>query len=233
MKKQKVVKFISKLWKEWRMTIFFIVFVIIPVKSSLADWNWVPTGSMNPTILEGDLIYVNKLAYGLRFPLTFYRLAKWSDPRRGDIVVCFSPEDESRLVKRIIAIPGDRIEMKNNVIFLNGQPLTYTKIDSKYAEQLASKLKNSSILATENLDGTSHPVMSVPSISAIRNFGPITVPKNSYFVMGDNRDNSRDSRYFGFVNRKAIIGEAKGVILSFDITDKFQPRLRRFFSSVD
>jgi signal peptidase I len=233
MKKQKVVKFISKLWKEWRITIFFVIFVIIPVKSSLADWNWVPTGSMNPTILEGDLIYVNKLAYGLRFPLTFYRLAKWSDPKRGDIVVCFSPEDESRLVKRIVAIPGDRVEMKNNVIFLNGRPLTYTKIDSKYAEQLTSKLKSHSILATENLDGTTHVVMSIPSISAIRNFGPITVPKDSYFVMGDNRDNSRDSRYFGFVNRKAIIGEAKGVILSFDITDKFQPRLRRFFSSVD
>jgi signal peptidase I len=233
MKKQKVVKFISKLWKEWRITIFFVIFVIIPVKSSLADWNWVPTGSMNPTILEGDLIYVNKLAYGLRFPLTFYRLAKWSDPKRGDIVVCFSPEDESRLVKRIVAIPGDRVEMKNNVIFLNGRPLTYTKIDSKYAEQLTSRLKNRSILATENLDGTRHPVMSVPSISAIRNFGPITVPQDKYFVMGDNRDNSRDSRYFGFVNRKAIIGEAKGVILSFDITDKFQPRLRRFFSSVD
>jgi signal peptidase I len=233
MKKQKITKFISRLWKEWRMTIFFIVFVVIPVKSSLADWNWVPTGSMNPTILEGDLIYVNKLAYGLRFPLTFYRLAKWSDPSRGDIVVCFSPEDETRLVKRIVAIPGDRIEMRNNVIFLNGQPLTYTKIDSKYAEQLASKLKNRSILATENLDGTIHPVMSVPAISAIRNFGPITVPKDSYFVMGDNRDNSKDSRYFGFVEREAIIGEAKGVILSFDITDKFQPRLRRFFSSVD
>jgi signal peptidase I len=233
MNKQKVVKFISKLWKEWRITIFFVIFVIIPVKSSLADWNWVPTGSMNPTILEGDLIYVNKLAYGLRFPLTFYRLAKWSDPKRGDIVVCFSPEDESRLVKRIVAIPGDRVEMKNNVIFLNGRPLTYTKIDSKYAEQLTSRLKNRSILATENLDGTRHPVMSVPSISAIRNFGPITVPQDKYFVMGDNRDNSRDSRYFGFVNRKAIIGEAKGVILSFDITDKFQPRLRRFFSSVD
>jgi len=233
MKKQKVAKFISRLWKEWRMTIFFVVFVIIPVKSSLADWNWVPTGSMNPTILEGDLIYVNKLAYGLRFPLTFYRLAKWSDPSRGDIVVCFSPEDESRLVKRIVAIPGDRIEMRNNVVFLNGKPLTYTKIDLKYAEQLTSKLRNRSILATENLDGTTHVVMSIPSISAIRNFGPIIVPKDRYFVMGDNRDNSKDSRYFGFVERKAIIGEAKGVILSFDITDKFQPRFKRFFASVD
>lgn len=213
------------------MTIFFIILVVIPVKSSLADWNWVPSGSMNPTILEGDLIYVNKLAYSLRFPLTFYQLAKWSDPKRGDIVICFSPEDESRLIKRIVAIPGDRIEMRNNVIFLNGQPLTYTEIDSKYSEQLASKLKGHSILATENLHGTNHPVMSIPSIQAIRNFEPITVPQDNYFVMGDNRDISRDSRYFGFVKRKAIIGKAMGVILSFDITDKYQPRLRRFFAS--
>jgi signal peptidase I len=233
MKKQKIAKFISKQWKEWRMTIFFIVFVIIPVKSSLADWNWVPTGSMNPTILEGDLIYVDKLAYGLRVPLTFYRLAKWSYPERGDIVICFSPEDESRLVKRIIAVPGDRIEMRNNVIVLNGQPLTYTKIDSRYLEQLTDKLKDHSILATENLSGNSHAVMSIPSMQAIRDFEPITVPKGKYFVMGDNRDNSRDSRYFGFVKRKAIIGKAKGVILSIDITDKFQPRFRRFFASVD
>ncbi|OHB54076.1 MAG: signal peptidase I [Planctomycetes bacterium RBG_13_44_8b] len=233
MKKQKIVKFIVKLWKEWRLTIFFIVFVVVPVKSSLADWNWVPTGSMNPTILEGDLLYINKLAYDLRFPLTWYRIAKWSEPKRGDIVILFSPEDETRLVKRIVAVPGDKVEMKNNVIFLNDQPLTYSKIDSKYTNQLASKIKGRPILATENLDGNSHVVMSTPSIPAVRNFGPITVPQGKYFVMGDNRDNSRDSRYFGFVERQAIIGKAKGVILSFDITDKFQPRFSRFFSSVD
>jgi signal peptidase I len=233
MNKQKIVKFLSRLWKEWRATIFFIIFVVIPVKSSLADWNWVPTGSMIPTILEGDLVYVNKLAYDLRFPLTLYRITKWSDPRRGDIVILFSPEDQTRLVKRIMAVPGDQIEMRNNVIFLNDQPLTYTEINSKYAEHLASKFKHRSILATENLDGTSHAVMSIPSVQAIRDFGPIIVPQDNYFVMGDNRDSSRDSRYFGFVNRKAIIGKATGIIVSFDITDKYQPRLRRFFASMD
>ena len=90
MKIRKVTNYIRRLWKEWRMAIFFLVFIVLPVKSSLADWNWVPTGSMNPTILEGDLIYVDKIAYDLRFPLTFYRLAKWSDPKRGDIVICFA-----------------------------------------------------------------------------------------------------------------------------------------------
>jgi signal peptidase I len=230
MKKRKRAKFISMLWKEWRMTIFFIVFIVIPVKSSLADWNWVPTGSMVPTIVEGDMVYVDKIAYDLRIPLTFHRLAKWSDPKRGDIVICFSPEDQMRLVKRIIAIPGDTVEMKRNVLCINGQPVTYTEIDSKCEEQLCSKLKNRAVLATENLDGHKHPVMGIPSIPALRDFGPVTVPQDNYFVMGDNRDNSKDSRHFGFVERKAIVGKAKAIIISFDITDKYQPRLKRFLA---
>lgn len=230
MKIQKRVKFISRLWKEWRMTIFFIAFVVIPVKSSLADWNWVPTGSMVPTIVEGDLVYVDKVAYDLRIPFTFYRLAKWSDPERGDIVICFSPEDQMRLVKRIIAIPGDTFEMRRNVLCINGQPVTYTEIDSKCAEQLCSKLKKRAVLATESLDGHKHQVMSIPSIPALRDFGPVTVPQDSYFVMGDNRDSSKDSRHFGFVERKAIVGKAKAVIVSFDITDKYQPRLKRILA---
>jgi len=231
-KTQKVTKRVYKMWKEWRMTILFIVFVVVPMKSSLADWNWVPTSSMNPTVLEGDLVYVDKMAYDLRFPLTLHRLAKWSDPQRADIVICFSPDDGSRLVKRVIGEPGDTIEMRNNILIINGETAAYTKIQSKYTECLPSRLRGRSILAMEDLDGFAHPVMSVPSIRAVRSFGPITVPEGNYFVMGDNRDMSRDSRFFGFVERKLIVGKAKGVIGSFDITDKYQPRFNRFFSSL-
>lgn len=229
---QKAKKYICRLWKEWRITILFLVCVVLPVKSSLADWNWVPTGSMNPTILEGDLLYVDKIAYDLRFPLTLHRLAKWSDPQRGDIVVCFSPDDGTRLVKRVIGRPSDTIELRDNTLFLNGEPLSYTKIDAKYKKYLPGRLKRNSVLAMEDLNGLNHPVMSTPSIAAVRNFGPVTVPKDSYFVMGDNRDNSRDSRFFGFVQRKSIVGKAKGIITSFDITDKYQPRFKRFFASL-
>ncbi len=119
MKAEKTKKLVHRLWKEWRITFLFIVLVVIPVKSSLADWNWVPTGSMNPTILEGDLIYVNKMAYDLRVPLTLHRLAEWSDPERGDIVICFSPDDGTRLVKRVIGRPGETVEMRDNTLFLN------------------------------------------------------------------------------------------------------------------
>jgi signal peptidase I len=232
MKTERIKKYLHSLWKEWRIPLFFIVFVVIPVKSSLADWNWVPTGSMNPTILEGDLIYVDKIAYDLRIPLTMHRLAKWSDPERGDIVVCFSPEDGIRLVKRVIGLPGDTIEMKNNTLFLNGNPVGYTKVGRDYKELLSGKRKVRCILAIEDLDGVTHSVMSIPSINAMRNFGPVTVPQGSYFVLGDNRDSSRDSRYFGFVNRESIVGKAKGIIGSFDITDKYQPRFGRFFESL-
>ena len=232
MKTERVKKYLCRFWKEWRIPLFFIVFVVIPVKSSLADWNWVPTGSMNPTILEGDLIYVNKLAYDLRIPLTLHRLAKWSDPKRGDIVICFSPEDGVRLVKRVIGLPGDTIQMKNNTLFLNGEPVGYTKIKRKYTEIQSGKRRVMCVLAIEDLDGVTHSVMRIPSIQARRSFGPVTVPQGSYFVLGDNRDSSRDSRYFGFVDRESIVGKAKGVIGSFDITDKYQPRFKRFFESL-
>ena len=230
MSKKKVKKWIKNFWKEYRMIIFFIIFVIIPVKSSLADWNWVPTGSMNPTILEGDLVYVNKVAYGLRFPLTLRRLAKWSEPQRADIVICFSPDDGTRLVKRVMAVPGDVIEMKNNAVFLNGKAVQYTEIVPKYKEYLSNKRKESYVFAMEYLDGNAHPVMGNPSVNSIRSFGPITVPQGHFFVMGDNRDNSKDSRIFGLVERKCIVGKALGLIFSFDITDKYQPRFKRFFA---
>jgi len=232
MKTERVKKFLRRLWKEWRIPLFFIVFVVIPVKSSLADWNWVPTGSMNPTILEGDLIYINKMAYDLRIPLTMHRLAKWSDPKRGDIVICFSPEDGIRLVKRVIGLPGDTIQMKNNTVFLNGEPVDYTKIGGDYTKILSSKLRVKCVLEIEDLDGVTHTVMSIPSIKAMRSFRQVKVPQGSYFVMGDNRDSSRDSRYFGFVERESIVGKATGVIGSFDITDKYQPRFKRFFGSL-
>jgi signal peptidase I len=230
MRKKKMTKLIHRVWKEWRLTIFLIIFVIIPVKSSLADWNWVPSGSMNPTILEGELVFVNKIAYGLRVPLTLHRLLEWSSPERGDIVICFSPEDGMRLVKRLIGKPGEVIAMKDNRLFINGEAINYTMLDAKYGKYLSGKLQKRSVFAEEYLDGLGHAVMAVPSVMAIRNFGPVTVPDDCYFVMGDNRDMSKDSRLFGFVQRKSIIGKAEGVILSFDVTDNYQPRWRRFFN---
>src|ERR1043165_1357405 len=105
-----------------------MLLVVSSLRSALADWNDVPTGSMKPTIQEGDRGVVNKLAYDLKIPFTMIEVAKWSDPKRGDIVVLFSPEDGVRLVKRVVAVAGDRIEMRDEQLFVNGQAAQWTPI---------------------------------------------------------------------------------------------------------
>ncbi len=228
--RERLKSWLKGFWKEWRQTIFLIVFVILPIKSSLADMNWVPTGSMNPTILEGDFLFVNKAAYDLRFPFTFQRLAKWADPERGDIVICFSPDDGTRLVKRVIGLPGDVLKMRHDELFINGKPATQTGLSQDDVHRLGYEMRGDGFIAMETLGNCVHPVLESPYNYAIRSFASVEIPEDRYFVMGDNRDNSRDSRIFGFVKREAIVGQAVGVIGSIDITDKFQPRLHRFFS---
>lgn len=218
-----------KLWREWRNTALFFGLVIVPVKSVLADLNWVPTGSMNPTILEGDLVYVDKAAYDLRVPLTLKRVAEWADPERGDVVVFFSPDDETRMVKRVIGLPGDTLELINNVLVINGQSVDYSPLSSKQSEGLAPQWQERARFAEEGLDGRRHAVMALAGVeNPKRSFAPIKIPEGSYFMMGDNRDNSRDSRFYGIVKREQIVGEAKRVLLSFDLNNWLKPRLSRF-----
>src|SRR5664280_2814500 len=108
------------LWNEWIKSLLIVLVVVGAFRSAVADWNDVPTGSMKPTILEGDRIMVNKLAYDLKVPFTRWRLARWGQPQRGDIVVLFSPADGQRLVKRVIGLPGDLLSLRNDRLFING-----------------------------------------------------------------------------------------------------------------
>src|SRR6476646_11548851 len=117
----------KKVFYEVRVFLLMLL-VISSLRSALADWNDVPTGSMKPTIQEGDRVVVNKLAYDLKVPFTMIEVAKWSDPKRGDIVVLFSPEDGVRLVKRVVALPGDKIEMRENQLLVNGQAAHWTAL---------------------------------------------------------------------------------------------------------
>ena len=229
---QRVRTFVSKVWKEWRLTVFLVVFVVLPVKSSLADFNWVPTGSMKPTILEGDFVFINKAAYDLRIPLTRVRLARWADPEPGDIVICFSPDEGTRLIKRVVGLPGDVLELRQNRLFINGRFAQQSEIDPKDLEAFAAAVEGERVFAMEHLGATDHAIMGNPSVMALRNFGPITVPEGRYFMMGDNRDNSRDSRVFGFIDRSDIVGRAVGIAGSFNIIDKYQPRIGRFFQEL-
>jgi len=220
-------------WREWCWYAFFFCFVWVPLRSSVVDYNPVPTGSMNPTILEGDVVWVNKLAYGLRVPLTQIHLAHWAEPQRGDIVVVLSPRDGTRLVKRIVGVPGDVLGMKDNRLELNGQPLTYVRAGEDYGAGIARKLQNYAFFAEENLAGVVHPVMGLKAIGATkRTFEPVVVPAGKFFLMGDSRDNSLDSREFGFAARDAILGRAGGILVSLDINDTFLPRVKRCFTAL-
>ena len=217
-------KKLGKFWREWVKPLLIAVAIVAPLRSVVADWNDVPTGSMRPTILVGDRILVNKLAYDLKVPFSNIRLSTWSDPQRGDIIVFRSPADGKRLVKRVAAVLGDVIEMRNDRLFLNGQPASYEASDAVTGK--------SALVFDETVAGRTHPVMICPSKPALRSFGPVRVPAGRYFVMGDNRDESFDSRYFGFVARDVIVGRATTVALSFDREHYWRPRLNRFLQNL-
>jgi signal peptidase I len=190
---------------------------------------------MQPTILCGDVVFINKLAYDLRVPFTSLRLARWSDPARGDIVVCFAPDDDTRLVKRVAALPGDTIELRDEVLYLNGKRQLSAPLaaDALGVRDLAPAERAESIFARESLGDHFHSTQFLPNRPALRNFGPVTVPAGHFFMLGDNRDNSRDSRFFGFMPRDEIIGEATAVVASADLARGLSLRFNRFFSKLD
>ncbi len=221
-----------RLWRTEVRPLLVLGLVLFSIRSSLADWNDVPSGSMKPTILEGDRIFVNKLAYDLKIPFTTWHLAEWSQPRRGDIVVFYSPYDGRRLVKRVVGLPGDTLELRNNVLVLNGQPVEYKPIAEELLGYVSPADRASHVFAAEQLPNSAHSVAAFPAVSAKRTFGPVVVPEGHYFMMGDNRDDSFDSRFYGAVERKRIVGRATAIVLSFDKTHHWQPRWGRFFSSL-
>jgi signal peptidase I len=187
---------------------------------------------MKPTILEGDRVFVNKLAYDLKLPFTTWHLAQWGNPERGDIVVFYSPYDGKRLVKRVIGLPGDTLELRNDNLILNGVPVQYQVFQSDSLADLPPTERDTHIFATERLPGRTHVVAAWPGVNARRDFAPVKVPSGQYFMMGDNRDNSFDSRYYGPVERKRILGQATMAVLSFDRSHYWLPRWHRFFTEL-
>ncbi len=211
-----------KTWREYRGFAVFIVLMVI-FRSALADWNVVPTGSMKPTILEGDRILVNKLAYDFKIPLTHISLYKFADPKRGDIVVFDSKAANTRLVKRVIGLPGDTVEMRDNRLTINGIAARYSDIE----------YEADTTFAIESYLNISHQIELAPTgVSRFSTFGPVIVPRDRYLVLGDNRDNSADSRFYGFIPRDEIVGNAKTIVLSLNYDDYYIPRANRFFRAL-
>ncbi len=219
------------IWLEWRGFALFIVIMLV-FRSAIADWNQVPSGSMLPTILVGDRIVVDKLAYDLRVPFTLQRLARWGEPARGDVVTFPSPEDERLLVKRIVGIPGDQVSLKDNVLTVNGERAVYTALDSGELPHAAVPESFRYRFLRESLLGNDRLVMMQNSrfTSRTGDFGPVTVPSGQYLMLGDNRDNSRDSRAIGFISRDRILGRAESIAFSLDYENYYQPRTERFFA---
>jgi signal peptidase I len=206
----------------------FFLFGMIVVRSAVADWYGVPSGSMYPTLMIGDRIVTDRLAYDVKLPFTDVILKQLADPRRGDIVTFSSPEDGVRLVKRIIGLPGDVVEMRGEELIVNGEKASYVPVSGDIATQLAPDYPGQQLVLNEQLFGNQHPIIVMPERMAARTFGPVTVPPDQYLMLGDNRDASKDSRYIGFVKRELITGQVKRVAFSLD-TDKFYlPRVDRF-----
>lgn len=190
-----------------RRNLGFIVFVVCLFffRTAIADWNYVPSSSMEPTLYPGDVLVINKLAYGPNIPFTRSRLFASGQPERGDVITFFPSHTTDCLVKRVIAIPGDSLRVEGDRVWLNGELIAVTLEQGQHWEQLPG--------VRHLIDPTGEqPVLA----------GEFTVPAGKYFVMGDNRDNSRDSRYWGFVDESQVVGKA--IAVGLNLGDKFPQR---------
>lgn len=219
---------LSTLWHDYRGTVLFL-FLMLGFRSAWADWVTVPTGSMNPTIIEGDRLLVDKHAFGLRIPFTRIHLTAGENPARGDIVVFDSPADGVSLVKRVVGVPGDVIALEDERLIVNGNAARYSPGDPAGLHGLpAATASGNPLLLREAGAGKPHAILLLPGRSARRSFAPLVVPEGMYFMMGDSRDNSADSRYFGLVPRRNIVGRATRVVVSLDPESYYAPRAGRF-----
>jgi len=183
--------------REYAEAIAIAVLLALVIRTLIVQAFTIPSGSMMDTLLVGDYILVNKFLYGAEVPLTDYRLPSLREPRRGDIVVFKYPQDEKRdFIKRVVAGPGERVVIRGHEVLVDGRPLV-----EPYVKPPDSPLAH-----------TGQPA----SCGFAYGCEPTTVPQDAYFVMGDNRDNSQDSRYWGFVKRDKIKGKAFLVYWSWD-----------------
>jgi len=216
----------KKLWVENRGFIVFL-FLFGLFRTAIADWNPIPSGSMRPSLLEGDVVLVNRVAYDLKIPLTDIAVSRIDEPRRGDIVVFFSPKDGTRLIKRLVALPGDTVEMRKGVLIINGEAAMYSD-----GVQVQEPIDGQSVLPAlrlrEHLGERENAVQWLPTVPSLRSMPAFRVPEDHYWMMGDNRDNSADSRYIGPVPRNLLVGRAHHLVLSVAFKENWLPRWERF-----
>jgi signal peptidase I len=222
-RKKKMIENISSL--------FFSLLLVFAVRSSIIEAFKIPSGSMIPTLLVGDYIFVNKFAFGLHFPFAEWisdepvTLIHRDGPKHGDIIVFKYPKNPSiYFIKRVIGVAGDKIELREKVLYINDHEMTQTQLPSDEEAKILKDVDESRThgaslkVYTENLDGVKHWIMLDQSgqnnIGVTSNFGPVIVPADSLFCMGDNRDFSNDSRFWGFVPMRNVKGKALFIWMS-------------------
>ncbi len=192
--------------------LFPVVFIVLLLRGFIAEPFRIPSGSMLPTLDIGDFILVNKFSYGIRLPAWNKKIIDIGTPKRGDVIVFRYPDDPSiDYIKRVVGVPGDKVAYYNKVLYINGKRMPQGK-GTVYRPGYDYIVRKS-----ENLSGDVHDILDNKMYPA-RDF-VITVPKHRYFVMGDNRDNSRDSRYWGFVPDKNLVGHAMIVWFNWELGD--------------
>ena len=223
-------------WVEYPKSFFPVILVVFLLRSFLVEPFKIPSSSMVPTLLVGDFILVNKFTYGIRLPVVNKKVVPLHDPQRGDVMVFRYPEDPSLdYIKRVVGVPGDRIEYRNKRLTINGNPVPEKQVD----DYLSKERMQFSKRFVETLNGVEHqilleddaPALMVPSRSfpyaANCNYNTnglaCTVPPGHYFMMGDNRDNSSDSRVWGFVPDENIVGKAFFIWLNLNELGRFGP----------
>lgn len=193
---------------------FPIFFIVLILRSFIFEPFRIPSGSMMPTLLIGDFILVNKFDYGLRLPVLNYKIVANKTPQRGDIIVFRYPHKPSIFyIKRVIGLPGDVIDYYDKTVHINGLPIT--KIENgRYNATGAGMIMDGSELMIEHLDEVTHQILINPHRVAMHH--KATVPEGHYFVLGDNRDDSQDSRFWGFVPDENLVGRALMIWMNWD-----------------
>ncbi len=200
---------------EYSRSFFPILLIVLILRSFLAEPFRIPSGSDKPTLLVGDFILVNKYDYGVRLPVLHTKIITMAEPKTGDIFVFRPPFDLSvDYIKRVIGVPGDRISYINKTLYINGQEMPQTAVGEATDENEKGDMSWPVQIKEENLAGVKHKIYINPAVPA-QDFS-LVVPPGHYFAMGDNRDNSNDSRYWGFVPEQNLVGKAVFIWLSWD-----------------
>jgi len=199
---------------EYAHSFFPIVFIVLILRSFIAEPFRIPSGSMMPTLLIGDFILVNKFTYGIRLPVMYTKIVEMNEPQRGDVVVFRYPKQPSvDYIKRVIGLPGDRVTYYNKKLLINGEPAKQVSL-GRYQGVGQGVSMTGAEHEIEDLIGREHSILIKPGMPSVE--GVFIVPEGHYFVMGDNRDNSNDSRYWGTVPEENLVGKAFFIWMNWD-----------------